>query len=155
MKTSLLLLLLLLLLLYSRRIHICLNPDKKFTDYTGWTAHSVQCLCRRLKTEEPRFNSLQEQEFSLSSKVSRPLVVQPSPTIQWVMGSVSLRIKHWGLHVASNIHLVLRLTMNAVIPPLHLMPSSCAKKQFHFHKFTLYNSHKELLLSRRVQWKKI
>ena len=130
------------MLLYSRRIIICLKPDKKFRDYTGGLAHSVQWLCCRLKTEESWFDSLQEQEFPLSSIASRPVVVPPSPTIQWVLGSISLRIKQWGLNMASHTRLVLRLNMSAVIPPLQFMPSSCAKKQIDFHKFTLYNSHK-------------
>jgi len=66
-----------------------------------------------------------------------------SPKSSYPVGteSVSLRIKHWGLNVASHIHLVLRLTMSAVIPPLQFMTSSCAKK----HKFTLYNSQKRTI----------
>ena len=66
----------------------------------------------------------------------------PKPNYPWVLGSISLRIKQWGLNMASHTRLVLRLNMSAVIPPLQFMPSSCAKKQIDFHKFTLYNSHK-------------
>jgi len=79
--------LLLLLLLYSRRINIRIKPDNKFTDYTGEIVHSVQWLCCRLKTEESWFDSLQEQEFSLSAIAPTPIVV---PQAQLSSG-------YWGL----------------------------------------------------------
>ena len=104
-----------------------------------WNSFWRKWLCYGL--ESPGFKSRQEQEIFVFSKLSRMALGVSPRSVQKLSGFYVVGVKRRGMKFATYLHLVPRLRMSGVVPPLHLSGIHGA----HRGKFIL--GRKQLLLN--------